>query len=429
MNYVWWSSDTYGTADSDQSLAALADTGTNWVALVVTWYQNDHRASSITPDLVRTPTDDSLVHAIRNIHRLGMRIMLKPHVDLLEENYWRGQIDPEDIEKWFASYQVLILHYARLANAENVEQLSIGTELVSMTKSAYTTYWAQLIEAVRGSYPRKLVYCAALNEWETIEFWDKLDYAGIDAYFPLTETANPTVTDLEQAWQRYANRVKSWQTRVKRQVLFTEIGWWSADGANMGTLPLNRYCAPASREYDPTKCKLDQQEQADLYQATFETFWNSSWFQGFFWWAWYPYGTRLGWGEGGPSNVGYSPHNKQAEKVLRHWYRLPYVPEGTPPGAVPALIAIQHAESAIVEARRDDRTAGLDLAVYLIARAIAAYDRRDFAISNFLANVSSDAADISISWNIVCASGGLALSVLLIIKIRRRKKGSSTRSQ
>ena len=133
MSYVVYSRDTYMTTGSDESLEALAETGVNWVALIVTWYQQTYRDTSIDPDPVMTPTDESVVHAVETIHRLGMEVMLKPHVDP-SDGHWRGEIEPKNVEMWFGNYGAFIVHYAELAQAHDVEMFCVGTELNSMTE-------------------------------------------------------------------------------------------------------------------------------------------------------------------------------------------------------------------------------------------------------------------------------------------------------
>ena len=65
-------------------------------------------------------------------------------------------------------------------------------------------------------------------------FWEKLDFVGIDAYFPLTEKNDPTTEELIAGWQRHAEEIEQWlkQKQLDKPVVFTEIGYCSADGTN-----------------------------------------------------------------------------------------------------------------------------------------------------------------------------------------------------
>jgi hypothetical protein len=378
MTYAVWWHDTYSSADSDRSIEALAQTGANWVALIVTWYQDKYTDSSMKPDADRTPSDVSIVHAMQMIHNLGMRIMLKPHVDLLESEHWRGEIQPANVEGWFDSYRAFITHYAELAQANGVEMLSVGTELNSMTMLGYTAHWLTIIDAVKRVYGGELTYAANWwpnYAWQDVGFLKELDYLGIDAYFPLTEKNDPTVSELENAWKPWVSQIEAWQKLTEKQIIFTEIGYRDIKGANI-------------HPWDwQTEGVEDQQEQADCYQATLAVFWEKPWLQGIFWWAWtYNQPPR-----------DYTPSGKLAEGVLREWYAKPYIPQGTPPEMASALTAIQKAESAIATAMREGRTRGLQQANGLLSQAIAAYDQGEFSQSEALTNSAVKSAYAAVS--------------------------------
>ena len=65
------------------------------------------------------PHDAHVVHAIGEAHRLGLKVMLKPHVWLRRASAaeWRGVIgmDTEaDWQAWFTNYGKCVLHYAAM---------------------------------------------------------------------------------------------------------------------------------------------------------------------------------------------------------------------------------------------------------------------------------------------------------------------------
>ena len=94
-------------------------------------------------------------------HKLGMKIMFKPQIDLTSDpSHWRYIISPlfsspplffrsfllksfycrgnigvnfTDAmwDEWFASYTELIVHYAELGEQNGVEVFSLGCELIS----------------------------------------------------------------------------------------------------------------------------------------------------------------------------------------------------------------------------------------------------------------------------------------------------------
>jgi hypothetical protein len=388
MTYFWAWHDTYSKPESDRSLVALSSIGANWVSLIALWYQDTWLNTTIYPEDDHTPPDDSVIHAIRTIHGLGMKVMLKPQVDLIDtgNGHWIGNILPDDVQKWFDSYRNFILHYAQLAKAEGVEQFSVGNELESMTKPIYSSYWIEIIAAIRQSYNGPLVYSAQGEdmEWKWITFWDKLDYVGINAYFSLTNKKDPTLEELRHGWIQYLDDIESLQRTVKKPVVFTEGGGRSIDGLNTVVYEDR---TPCGCPYVPTKCKPDLQEQADVYESLLETFWGKSWLQGIFWWSWLPFGLSDGPEACGEqiSATSSSPHNKPAEKILLAWYSKPYIPSGTRVDALAALIAMQYAENATAQATRD-KTPGLDQAKQLLSEAVAAYNAGNYATSRTLAD-------------------------------------------
>jgi hypothetical protein len=377
MSYVVYANDAYSTTGSDESLEALAETGANWVALIVTRYQQTYRDASIYPDPLMTPTDESVIHAVETIHRLGIKVMLKPHVDTLDE-HWRGEIEPKDTETWFENYRAFIVHYAKLAQAHDVETLCVGTELNLMTKKQYTEHWVSIIEDVRRVFGGEVTYAANWwpdSAWQDLGFLKELDYLGVDACFPLTDKSDPSVSELRNPWQNWISHMEAWQRINGTRIVITEIGYRDLKGTNM-------------RPWDwRAEGPEDQQEQADCYEATFGILWGVPWLQGMFWWAWTPY----------KSTADYTPWGKLAEEVLHTWYAKPYVPKGTPPEAVPALVSIQRAESAITTAIREGRTGGLDRARDSLSQAVSAYDKGDFIYSEPLAKDAASIADASVS--------------------------------
>ncbi len=308
MSYATWWSGNYSSPDADLALERLADTGANWISLIVTQYQEDISSTAIYTTTA-TPTDTDLIHAIEKAHDLGIQVMLKPHVDLWDDpSHWRGQIgigfSGSDWTAWFSSYQTFILHYAQLAQTHNVEQFSVGCEL-SGTEHRETA-WRSVISEIRLVFSGPLTYAANHGDETSLPWWDALDLIGVDAYYPLTNKNNPTVAELKTAWSPYITTLAALSVSQNKPIIFTEIGYRSQDGTNQH---------PWDWQVSGT---VDLQEQADAYQAVFESIFDQPWFDGIFWWSWDtdPY-------QGGPCDDGYSIYDKPAEDILRSWYGAP----------------------------------------------------------------------------------------------------------
>jgi hypothetical protein len=308
MSYSAWTSDAFSTPESDESLRLLAETNTEWIAINFAWAQSNTTSHDIQIDPTRTPTTASVKHAIIIAHSLGFKVMLKPMIDTLEEEetqgyptVWRGEIQPS--EEWFESYFNFINFFADFAEQNDVELFSVGCELKETT--AETEQWERVIAGVRERYFGPIVYSADWTNYKNIEWWDSVDYVGIDAYFWLTFKNDPTFEELKNSWINYTDEIEAWLSSINKPVIFTEIGYRSGDGTNR---------VPSNFWSDMT---VDLQEQEDCYEAVFQVLWNRSWFYGFYWWTWV-YNPE----EGGYDDSSHTPQNKPAQEVVTKWYSM-----------------------------------------------------------------------------------------------------------
>ena len=310
LNHVSWWHDEYTYGAAQAARAELATTKANWAGVLVTWYMDTRESVTIAPVALKTPSDDAVVQAIRDLRGRGIKVMLKPHVDVLD-GAWRGTIHPPDPGAWFASYNAFLAKYAALAQATDVEMLCVGTELATMSGARYAGQWSTVIGNVRAAYRGLLTYAAnavsAGDVFTSVSFWPQLDLAGLDAYTPLTDKYNPSRAELVQGWSKNRNgenmvaAFRNWQASHGKPVVFTELGYRSADGAARAPWDWE-----AAAPYDPA-------EQADCYEAAFQV-WSkqASWMQGILWWSWdVPMPS--------PNDSGYTPRSKPAEQVLRTW--------------------------------------------------------------------------------------------------------------
>lgn len=321
MTICAWSAEAYNSSDFDQSVANLANIKANWVTFTVFWFMETYTDTEMhpRPDLY-TASDSSLIHAIQKTHELEMKVALKPMVDVAD-GYWRGNINPTSWALWFENYRNFINYYADLAEANDVELFEVGTELRS--SQFRESEWRQVISEVRTRFSKNITYAANWDSYSTfaslpeyaVNFWDALDYVGVDAYFPLTDSYNPTVEQLLSAWshaasgwwgtgRNWTDDLYSTYTQTGKEIIFTEIGYISQNGTN--TQPWGGFSPPH---------EIDLQEQADCYQAALEVFKEKTWFMGWFWWNWETYPDA-----GGPSDNWYTPQNKPAQDILNQYY-------------------------------------------------------------------------------------------------------------
>ncbi|MFD5326295.1 glycoside hydrolase family 113 [Streptomyces sp. NPDC127092] len=300
-----YSRDGYDDARAlDDRLRHLADVGAGWVQITPTWFQADAGAHEITRApagaVWQTPDDAGVRKVIGLAHAHGLKVLLKPHVDLPDAES-RGTIRPRDHAAWFASYTAFITHYARLAAGTGVEQFAVGTELEGV--SGDRDEWLAVIRAVRADYPGLLVYAANYDEYPRVAFWDAVDLIGVDAYWPLSTRPTHDARALERAWRPIREELAAFAAGRDRRILFTEAGYVSQRGSTT---------APYSWTVSTTP---DQAEQAAAYEALLAGFRDEPWWAGVFWWVWdvVPHGSP-------DDALDYTPRGKAAEEVVRRWW-------------------------------------------------------------------------------------------------------------
>ncbi|MFB6098492.1 MAG: hypothetical protein ABEK84_05160, partial [Salinibacter sp.] len=172
----------------------------------------------------------------RRAHALGMDVILKPHlwVGGYDEAQNRSEIGFESAarwRRWEAEYRRFLMVYARLAAQVDAEMLVLGTEL---TRSATERpgFWRELASDVRAVYDGDLTYAANWHKaYKQIQFWESLDYVGVQAYFPLTDAASPSLAVLREGWRSHRDDLARIHERTGRPILFTEVGYRSAPEA------------------------------------------------------------------------------------------------------------------------------------------------------------------------------------------------------
>ena len=212
----------------------------------------------------------------------------------------RCYIHPSDPASWFAFYRAFIGHYARLATRTRAEQFAVGTELAGV--SADRASWLDIISLVRVEYSGPLVYAANYDEYSQVAFWDAVDLIGVDAYWPLSQQSTVDVSQLQRAWLPIRTELAAFSAKADRRILFTEAGYTSQRGATTAPYSWRVSHLPAHAE------------QAAGYQALLTSFSEQDWWAGIFWWAWTVPST-----DEDPA-LGYSPHGKAAERVVRRWW-------------------------------------------------------------------------------------------------------------
>ena len=300
------------------SLTALGELGVSHVAITPSFFQRRLGDTEFYWKRGRDAVDGDARAAIRLAHASGLQVLLKPHLWLEDrsDGAWRGRINPSDAAwpAWRRSYREVLLSYARLGREERVAGMVIGSELTDLAVGR-PEFWRALAAELRPEFPGFLTYAANWDrEFDRITWWDALDYVGVDAFWPLTDSPDEELTAAACAARLGAIRdaLEAVSVRVGRPVLLTEVGYKSAAGAAH---------RPWEWHSDATY-RVDLELQATVYDSLATVLGGAAgaeppWLKGVYFWLWY---ADLGWG--GPGNTDFTPRGKPAEGVVADWYRI-----------------------------------------------------------------------------------------------------------
>jgi len=276
--YVCPGTDTLTTPASDSALGQVAGTGANWVAINLPLAQASGDAVSVGADPALTPTPAAIAHAVATAHQQHLRVMVRPIV-VAADGTTRDSYAPSDPKAWLESYEAALTPYLEVAKSGQVELFSVGTGFSGLEASAP---WPKLIADARKGFSGALTYGAAAapgpagGGYQTVPFWQQLDYIGVEAFFPLSSAARPRDTDLAAGWKAGVDGVTAWakQNAAGKPVLFTAVGVPALAGAAVDPAHPSGGAAP------------DPELQAAAARAFFSTMNGSFGIAGAFWYAW-----------------------------------------------------------------------------------------------------------------------------------------------
>lgn len=285
----------------------IANLNANWTAIIPFGFIRENQ-SNVEYNLDWQwwgERDEGVIELCNQGHSKNIKIMLKPQIWLMNGAF-TGDYNLDTEAQWLAletSYYNYILHFADLADSLGVEAYCIGTEFKNFIFKR-PQFWGNLIDSVRVHFKGEISYAGNWDSYQSFPFWSKLDFIGIDAYFPIDEGETPSLQDCIQGWQSHFTSIKNHQKQINKPVVFTEYGYRSVN-----------FCAK-----EPWNSELggvaNEQAQKNAYEALYQVFWDEEWFDGGFLWKWFPNHTNAG----GSANNRFTPQNKLAEDLIRAKY-------------------------------------------------------------------------------------------------------------
>ncbi len=183
-------------------------------------------AHEITKDEYGNPqyggsiNDASIIRYLIELKKRQLNIMFYPMFQMdIPGKPWRGKVtgNPNDVAKFFnkkGGYNEFIIHYANLVK-DHVDAFVIGSELIGLTKINHKNHFpavkelialAGIVKIIVGP-SIKVTYAADWSEyhhtdggWYNLDpLWSSknIDFIGIDAYFPITESLSSDISQEE----------------------------------------------------------------------------------------------------------------------------------------------------------------------------------------------------------------------------------------
>ncbi|MCT9818871.1 1,4-beta-xylanase [Microbacterium sp. W1N] len=289
---------TWATPAAASSMRAMAEHAVTWTALSYAAVQDTAFSTEIPFDRAPTVTDDEIVWAIREAKALGLKVCLKPVVNVADGT-WRAHIGFFDWDvpgepswtQWFASYRDFLLHAARLAEAEGCEMLCIGCEMVRA--DGQEAHWRALIADIREVYSGLLTYNCDKYQEDRVTWWDAVDVVSSSGYYPIDR------------WEENLDRIQRVVEHAQRPFVFLEAGCPSREGSPARPNDWSLPGAPSGAA------------QLAYYEAMFDACARRDWVGGFFLWDWPPH---LYDAADAAANDDYCPFGKPAGEFLRETY-------------------------------------------------------------------------------------------------------------
>jgi hypothetical protein len=246
---------------------------------------------------------DGVIGSIKLAHQENISVMVKPHL-WIGRGLYTGAFrlnTEEDWKIWEDSYQKYMLHFAAVADSMKAEIFCIGTELGASIKER-PQFWNSFIDTLKQTYHGRLTYAANWDDYKNVPFWEKLDYIGVDAYFPLANDKTPSVNSLNKGWKKYSDELQRISSTHNRPILFTEYGYRNVDYAG----------AEPWKENEGAK---NDKAQANALEAFYQSFTGKSWFAGGYVWKWYVEKSRHR-----KRDIDFTPQERPASQVIENWY-------------------------------------------------------------------------------------------------------------
>ena len=115
-------------------------------------------------------------------------------------------------------------------------------EKMNARRKQCSSHWRNVIKAVRKYFTGDLTYAANFDNYLEIDFWDRLDFIGINAYFSLRKIYQKYENDdqflelMKTGWNKAFDQINSFRQKQRlldKPLFFTELGYINRVGCTV----------------------------------------------------------------------------------------------------------------------------------------------------------------------------------------------------
>ena len=305
----------------DQAVSDIEKLGLNTVNVPV---QIDIPSLTSNTMSVNPESKIKAIELIKKLRYKGINFILEPYPYIRNGELYETELKPTDVNAWFWNWKQIVLSplIKDIAKPYKVYAFCIGSNF-DQIENAYSN-WTDVADFVRANYTGRITY--KTNWWYTAK-WDtqkdgkndtytkkinnpvfaKVDFISVAAYFELTDKDTNTVENL-------ASALHSTQIFNRQQDVFSELKnlstLWNKP-VFFGELGFPRRSKAAVQPWNPLPSDIiNEQEQANCFQAYKEVFEKETWNLGF---SIFAVGKK-------DENKNYYPSD-QSVGVINSWYK------------------------------------------------------------------------------------------------------------
>lgn len=283
--------------DFTENVAHLKSIGVTTLFLTPCYFTPGPHATTIDSTSQTIP-DSQLCSAISIAQNAGVEVILKPHIDCLDEQP-RYTIDPTDYELWMQRYRAVIGKYLTIASQFSHKSFVIATELDNIVESQKFT---EFCDSIRNMSSMRIIISTSYNHFVKSTIWKHADVIGVNAYFNLDNSNKPSESTLRETWNYWLNTMNQLSQLNGKPVILTEVGFMSRStaAANPGDFSGN----------PPVDVALQEQ----CYDALLSQACKFKNIHGIFFWQW-ELGTLSS-----DAEKDYTPRGKPAENTIKRYW-------------------------------------------------------------------------------------------------------------